>query len=300
MKFSKIIIALLFFISCHDTVKPVDQCVDRINLTFVPCAGYVNVSANQCVIKEARVAFSTGYEHEKYVYFYDGTDYYKIDRYDRPYDADYPDSPNATIRFSYEQGRIKEVIYASNATPNSYLQTTYAFLDTEVRIQVFHIVDGVSTQQLDDSGQLYLSNPKDSIYHYVGPHVADIFQDQYLGEYKAGNRVRFGVPASDGNCQLYDIKWRFIVKSYFDNLANVLRDYAVRYPFQGGNGLPAYYDQFWLANNANNTIAIVNDNGAKLESSQDCWTFLVNSSQQLWLKKFVTSGGEITYIYDCE
>jgi len=282
---------------CNDNNETPNACEDKIDIKVDLCEEEIAVSKDQCIIKEAIVQFLNGNQREKFVYFHDGTNYYKIDSYTLQNDGSFTNEPGTTTTFTYDDGRIVQVIVSFNTTPDSYLKTIYSYGYPEVKIESSYITHG-AVGTVYEYNQFYIPDSKDSIYQHVeflnGTNLS------YLSEMKGGNRTRLGTSDDKSACFLYGSTWKFNSKTYYDDQPNVLKEYAICYPFNGTNGLPSFSEQFWVQTNANNMIGNVFDDGSSFNRQQYCWTFLRSSLNKLFLKKVRMEGTIITYTYDCE
>lgn len=294
----------LVLAACSNNPGPAtDPCADDLTATFEPCQQVTPVPG-QCHILEALVTDSSGYVIDKFVYHYDGTHYDRIDRYYTDENTQpLPDSPREIHSFAYQDGLISEVSHtAPSDSPGTTWVTTYTYEDDKVKLhdEIHH--DG-SVEYENDREQFYIRDPQDSTYFYDGSVVPG-FDGRALFEYKGSNLVRMAYPSDDGTCTIHNIQWHF-VRNYFDDVPNVLKDFAVRYPFLIGKGIygamlntvPTYP----LEVNANNIIGRVEHDGASLATSPYCWAYL-KSNQTYYIKSFerMDPDRKITYYYDCE
>jgi hypothetical protein len=277
----------------NDIFKPFDACADATDQSVDACQATITVSQNDCIIKQAIVKLGNGYDHSKYIYFYDGTHYYKIDVYDLLFDSTYADTANRTFLLNYDNNRIADVKFINHARPGNYIKTTYVFSNDKVFIRDFKVVNGTESV-ISEKAQYYEAIQHDTLFQFEED------SNQLVGEYKSGNRIRLAKSDNGGKCVINNKNWRFYEKAYFDQHENVMKDFAVRMAFEGGNGLPSLYQEFWLENNSNNLLAEAYDAGNGYQISKICWTFLVSPNNDFYLKKYVGNGGSVEYTYDCE
>lgn len=290
------VLIVINFTSCNDKNES-PHCADTINESFAPCSQELTVSSASCIIKEAIVKFNNGNQREKFIYHHNGINYFQIDSHTLQNDGSFTEEPNSIIQLYYDQDRVISTV-VSFTTNSNLIKTTYSYSRSTVTITTF-IDTGGANDATFTSFQLYTPFAKDSTYYYEDTSGKDL-DLSYLNEMKGGNRIRMGTLASDGTCSWYGRKWKFDNKAYYDDLSNVLKDQAIRYPFNGNNGLPAFFDQFWVQTNLNNITGSVFDNGKIVEKTSYCYTFIRDATQKLWLKKLETGGVNIVYTYDCE
>ena len=266
-----------------------DACEDTTVLNEPTCQSFINVTS-PCIIQEVLETIN-GNQLGKYVYYHDGSNYTKIEVYNRSKQTDdYPLMPDEVVTMIYENDKIKEVVILPSASPG--IQKKYFFDYKELAVTIsFELIEDGETTFSNSSDQLLVANPKDSTYLSEG--YLDI-----LREYKNGNNTRFAMEEKDGMCVINNQRWLFTTKMSHDSNPNVFKDYAVRFPLGGGEG---WAIQFWFGSNRNNIVAVkdlVNNNDKDLY----CYTFL-RSGDQVWIKKyeFVTDlTYEFSYKYSCE
>ena len=276
------------FLGCEQE-KIVDACEDTTVLNEPTCQSFINVTS-PCIIQEVLETIN-GNQLGKYVYYHDGSNYTKIEVYNRSKQTDdYPLMPDEVVTMIYENDKIKEVVILPSASPG--IQKKYFFDYKELAVTIsFELIEDGETTFSNSSDQLLVANPKDSTYLSEG--YLDI-----LREYKNGNNTRFAMEEKDGMCVINNQRWLFTTKMSHDSNPNVFKDYAVRFPLGGGEG---WAIQFWFGSNRNNIVAVkdlVNNNDKDLY----CYTFL-RSGDQVWIKKyeFVTDlTYEFSYKYSCE
>jgi hypothetical protein len=285
----RLCLLVLLFLSCEQE-KVMDACADPTVLSELPCQTFINVTP-PCIIQEVLTTIN-GNQLGKYVYYFDGSHYNKIESYNRSKPQDnYPVLPDETVTMIYEQDKIKEVIIQPSASPGIQRKYYFDYKGFVVNILFKLIEDGKNTF-MNSNDQLFITNPKDSIY------LSEGFLD-ILREYKKGNNTRFATEAKDGACVINNQKWTFTSKMSHDSNPNVFRDYAVRFPLGGGG--EGWAIQFWFGNNRNNIVAakyLVNSNDKNLY----CYTFL-RSGEQVWIKKYEFATDikyEYSYKYSCE
>lgn len=274
--------------SCEQE-ETVDACADTSVLNEPPCQTFFDV-APPCIIQEVLTTIN-GNQLEKYIYFHDGLNYSKIEFYYRSKQQDdYPVLPDETVIMIYEVNKIKEVVIQPSASPTTHRKYYFDYKEFEVTI-LFELIEEGETTFSNSYDQLFVADPKDSIYLNEG--FFDI-----LREYKNGNNTRFAIEAEDGRCVINNQRWRFTHKMSHDSNPNVFNDYAVRFPLGRGEG---YATQFWFGTNRNNMVAAMN-----LLNSNDkdlyCYTFLRNGGQ-VWIKKYEFATDlsyEYSYKYSCE
>jgi hypothetical protein len=86
-------------------------------------------------------------------------------------------------------------------------------------------------------------------------------------------------------------------------MPNVLKHYAVRYPFIIGKGMYGIMlETYPVEPSANNIIGRFGNEGLNDAKEQYCWSFLKNAAQTYWIKQFKADDRQftITYHYDCE
>ena len=284
----RLCLLVFLFLSCEQE-KTMDACADTTVLNEPPCLNFVNVTP-PCIIQEVLTTIN-GNQLEKYIYYFDGFHYNKIESYNRskPQD-DYPVLPDETVTMIYEKDKIKEVVIQPSVSPGIQRKYYFDYKEFVVNISFKLIEDGITTF-MNSNDQLFITNPKDSIY------LSEGFLD-VLREYKNGNNTRFATEAKDGVCVINNQKWTFTSKMSHDSNPNVFKDYAVRFPLGGGEGWAV---QFWFGNNRNNIVAakdLVNSNDKNLY----CYTFL-RSGEQVWIKKYEFATDityEYSYKYSCE
>jgi len=284
----KLCLAVFLFLSCEQE-EIVDTCADTSVLNEPPCETFINVTP-PCIIQEVLTTIN-GNQLGKYVYQHDGSNYNKIEVYNRSKQTDdYPVMPDETVTMIYEADKIKEVVIQPSARPGTKRNYYFDYNEFAVTISFELIEDGEITFS-NSYDQLFVTNPKDSIYMSEG--YFDI-----LREYKNGNNTRFAMEAEDGMCVINNQRWQFTSKMSHDSNPNVFKDYAVRFPLGGGEG---YATQFWFGNNRNNMVAamdLINGNDKNLY----CYTFLRNGDQ-VWIKKYDYASAydfEYSYKYSCE
>jgi hypothetical protein len=302
---NRISLLLLFILAgCKNNTEPaMDPCADNLTASFESCSSVTTVSADKCIIRDALIQQSDGYIMDKFVYHHDGTNYDRIDRY---YLEDgslpFPETPTEIHNFSYKDGVISEVRYtAPSISPGVTWVSTYTYLDSRLKTHLDILRADGSVDFSQDFEEFYVSAPKDSLYYYDGR--VDVVSDaRALFEYKDGNLNRMGRPSSVGACTMYGAKFLFR-KNYYDNVPNVLKDYAVRYPFIIGKGIYGIMlESYPVGPSANNIIGRFGNDGLNDAKDQYCWTFLKNATQTYWIKTFKSDDRQftITYHYDCE
>jgi hypothetical protein len=279
---------IFLFMSCEQE-ETVDACADTTVLNELPCQAFINVTP-PCIIQEVLTTIN-GNQLGKSVYHHDGSHYNKIESYNRSKQADeYPVIPDETVTLIYEDDRIKEVVIQPSARSGTQRKYFFDYKEFAVTISFELIEDGETTFS-NSYDQLFVINPKDSIY------LSEGFFD-ILREYKNGNNTRFAMEEKDGMCVINNQRWLFTSKMSHDSNPNVFKDYAVRFPLGGSEGWAV---QFWFGNNRNNMIAsmdLINGNDKNLY----CYTFL-RSGDEVWIKKYEYAGAydyEYSYKYSCE
>jgi len=284
----RLCLLVFLFLSCEQE-EIVDACADTAVLNEPPCETFINVIP-PCIIQEVLTSIN-GNQVEKYVYQHDGSNYSKIEVYYRSKaQYDYPVLPTETVTMIYSEDKIKEVVIQPSARPGT--QRKYYFSYKELALTIlFEVIEDGKTTFTNTNDQLYVTNPKDSMYLSEG--YFDI-----LLEYKSGNNTRFAVEAEDGMCVINNQKWKFTSKMSHDSNPNVFKDYAVRFPMGGAEG---WATQFWFGNNRNNMVAAMD-----LPDGNDkdlyCYTFL-RQGDQVWIKKYEFATDlsfEYSYKYSCE
>jgi hypothetical protein len=284
----RLCLLVYIFLGCEQE-KIVDACADTTVLNEPTCQSFINVTP-PCIIQEVLETIN-GNQLGKYVYYHDGSNYTKIEVYNRSKQIDdYPLMPDEAVTMIYEDDKIKEVVILPSASPG--IQRKYFFDYKELAVTIsFELIEDGETTFSNSYDQLLVANPKDSTYLSEG--YFDI-----LREYKNGNNTRFAMEEKDGMCVINNQRWLFTSKMSHDSNPNVFKDYAVRFPLGGGEGWAV---QFWFGSNRNNIVAVkdlVNNNDKDLY----CYTFL-RSGDQVWIKKyeFVTDlTYEYSYKYSCE
>ena len=266
-----------------------DACADTTVLNEPPCQNFIDVNP-PCIIQEVLTTIN-GNQLGKSVYYFDGSHYNKIESYNRSKQQDdYPVLPDETVTMIYVEDKIKEVVIQPSTRPGTQRKYYFDYKEFVVSI-TFNLIEDGKTTFTNNDDQLFVTNPRDSIY--LGEGFIDI-----LREYKNGNNTRSAVEAKDGVCVINNQKWTFTDKTSHDSNPNVFKDYAVRFPLGGAEG---YATQFWFGNNRNNAVAtmgLVNGNDKNIY----CYTFLRNANQ-VWIKKYEYSGAydyEYSYKYSCE
>lgn len=279
---------ILMLSGCENDVR-VDACADNVILNESPCQSFTHVTP-PCIIQEVTESVD-GNELRKYVYYHDGLNYSRIDIYQKGVsENEFPEDPFEIVTMTYESDQIKDVTIQPAATPTSHRKLSYEYADMKVA-ETFELVEGGVVTYTEHHDQLFLVDPKDSIYLSEG----DI---DILREYKAGNNTRFAFEADSGQCIINKQRWVFTTKAIFDLNQNVFRNYAVRFPLGQETG---YAAQFWFGNNRNNIVATVNPHDSK-DKSISCYTFLRNGDQ-VWIKEYEVDGAYLyhyTYKYSCE
>lgn len=299
----------LFLILCgcnRDAEPVVDMCADNLTATFEPCSSITTVTKDICIIKEVLIYDAEGVLKDKFEYHYDGTNYNRIDRYYREdYSKPLPVTPTETIEFTYyENGLVSQVNFTSFLIENntSKSESTYTYSENELNIRYNGLNPDGSVGLSYDNNEFYLPGPEDSLYYFNEPVVGH-YDYSGLFDFKGGNLIRKGTPSNDGDCILYGKNWDF-TKNYYDNLPNVLKNYAVRYPLSFGKIVYGIMSESYVEINSNNIIGRVDKTGTE----QYCWEFLKNSSETYWIKEFSGArqasdrlvGFTVTYNYDCE
>ncbi len=284
----RLCLLVFLFFSCEQE-EIVDACADTAILNESPCQTFINVTP-PCIIQEVLTTIN-GNQVGKCVYYHDGSNYNKIEVYNRSKQTDdYPVVPDETVTMIYEADKIKEVVIQPSARPGTQRNYYFDYNKFAVTISFELIEDGeITFSNIYD--QLFVTNPRDSIY------LSEGFFD-ILREYKSGNNTRFAMEEKDGMCVINNQRWQFTSKMSHDSNPNVFKDYAVRFPLGGGEG---YATQFWFGNNRNNMVAamdLINGNDKNLY----CYTFLRNGDQ-VWIKKYDYASAydyEYSYKYSCE
>jgi hypothetical protein len=280
---------LLILLGCGKEEMVVDGCLDTVILNESPCQTFVDVTP-PCIIQEV-IGTVNGNELTKYVYYHNGLNYYRIDVYEKHgWEAEYPEDPLQIVTMIYEGDQIKEVTIQPTATPAIHRKLYYEYTDLKIASTFELVEDGLVTYT-ERGDQLFVLNPKDSIYLSEG--YIDI-----LREYKDGNNTRSAIEADTGRCIINEQKWVFTVKTSFDLNPNVFRDYAVRFPLGRETG---YAAQFWFGNNRNNIVATVTPQNSN-DKKVTCYTFL-RSGDQIWIKEYEMDGAyqyHYTFKYSCD
>jgi hypothetical protein len=304
------LLLLTILAGCDKNVEPMDLCADNLAAFFEPCTSITTVAADKCIIQEVHIQDGEGHLRDKFVYHHDGTNYNKIDRYYTEDDSKpFPITPTEIIKFNYYQnGLIFQVRFTSFLNPNnpSNWVSTYTYLNGKLNIRYDILEEDGSVIFSYNNDEFYLTPPKDSLYYFYGPIIGNNDQ-KALFDFKKGNLVRKGRTSKEGTCLMHDARWLFL-KNYYDDLPNVLKNYAVRYPLSNGKIVYGTMSESYVEINENNIIGQIDNDGNTDERVQYCWTFLKNTAQTYWIKKFAadrpTSTGTIryvvTYYYDCE
>lgn len=284
----RLCLLVFLFISCEQE-EIVDACADTSVLNEPPCQAFIDVTP-PCIIQEVLTTIN-GNQLGKCVYYFDGSHYSKIEVYNRSKQTDdYPVMPDETVTMIYEEDNIKEVVILPSAKPGTQRKYFFDYKEFAVTIS-FELIEDGETTFTNSYDQLFVTNPKDSIY------LSEGFFD-ILREYKSGNNTRFAMEAEDGMCIINNQKWQFTHKMSHDSNPNVFKDYAVRFPLGGAEG---YATQFWFGNNRNNMVAAIDlPNG--IDKDLYCYTFLRNGDQ-VWIKKYEFATDlsyEYSYKYSCE
>src|SRR5258708_4201735 len=272
---------LVILAGCNHNIDPaMDPCADHLSASFEPCSSVGTVTADHCIILEALIQDQDGVIIDKFVYHYDGTNYNKIDRYYLEDNSHpFPQTPTESIDFSYNNGLISEVRFSSALlSPDSTLVTTlvtrYTYSGTKLSAHYEVLNTDGSVNISYDNEEFYLLAPKDSLYYYDGI-ISDVADHRALFDFKNGNLIRKGTPSKSGLCTMHGTAWAF-VKNYYDDLPNVLKNYAARYPLNIGKSLYGTMSESYVEISANNIIGQVANAGQTKESAQYCWTFLKN------------------------
>lgn len=284
----RLCLLVFLFLSCGQE-EIVDACADTSVLNDPPCQDFINVTP-PCIVQEALTTIN-GNQLGKCVYYHDGSNYIRIEVYNRSKQTDdYTVVPEETVTMIYEADKIKEVLIQPSARPGTQRKYYFDYKEFAVTISFELIEDGVTTFS-NSYDQLFVTNPRDSIYQSAG--YFDI-----LREYENGNNTRFAMEAKVGMCIVDNQRWQFTSKMSHDSNPNVFKDYAVRFPMGGSEG---WAIQFWFGNNRNNMVAamdLINGNDKELY----CYTFLRNGDQ-VWIKKYQFATDltfEYSYTYSCE
>lgn len=284
----KVYLLSFILLSC-DQEETIDKCADTSVLNEPACETFIEVTA-PCIIEEVEEIINDS-QFTKYVYFYDGSNYNKIETYlEDNQTKEYPEVPNEKAAFTYEQGRVKKIQILRSAYPSTLINYSFEYSEATVKSTFELIENGVVTFK-SSYDQLNITNPKDSIY------ISEGFID-ILREYKNGNSIRFAVEADSGKCIINGQRWVFGDKISFDSNPNVFKEFIVRYALGGYNG---YATQFWFGNNRNNMSAYINSRSNNV--ARYCYKFLRNGSQ-MWVKEleFPPSDQRYRYVYkySCE
>ncbi len=200
-------VLVFLFMSCEQE-EAVDACADTVVLNEPPCQTFINVTP-PCIIQEVLTTIN-GNQLGKSVFYFDGSHYNKIESYNRSKQTDdYPVMPDETVTMIYEEDKIKEVLILPSARPGTQRKYYFDYKEFAVTISFKLIEDGETTFS-NSYDQLFVTNPKDSIYLSEG--YFDI-----LREYKNGNNTRFAMEAEDGMCVINNQKWQFTHKMSHDS-----------------------------------------------------------------------------------
>ena len=283
--------------ACRDE-EPANLCLDNTATTITPCISELPVATEECIIQEIKVVLHNGNELSKYVYHHNGTHYHQIDHYLVKEDG-FSETPDEIIQLEYDgQGRATNVFLTKPSVAGHSMATTYEYDETVVRIS-FRLSSEGAEDHVEHWEQLYVPDPKDSIYQFEQPPVPGV-NNRFLFEFKGGNRVRFGIPEPDGPCSIYGERWRFTTKAHYDRLPNTIKDHAVRYPFNGAHGIPGFNEQFWVQEAANNFVAFEHLDDGSEPPFLYCWTFLISPGNERWIKEFKGTESSLIYTYNCE
>ncbi|MBX2955290.1 MAG: hypothetical protein KF846_03990 [Cyclobacteriaceae bacterium] len=284
----RLCLLVFIFLSCEQQ-EIADACADTTVLNDPVCESFINVTP-PCIIQEVLTTIN-GNQLAKFVYHHDGLNYNKIEVYNRSKQTDdYPVMPDEVVTMIYENNEIKEVIILPLASPG--IQRKYFFDYKEFAVTIsFELIEDGETTFSNSYDQLFVTNPRDSIY------LSEGFFD-ILREYKNGNNTRFAREDKDGMCVINNQRWLFTHKMSHDSNPNVFKDYAVRFPLGGSEG---WAIQFWFGINRNNMVAakdLLNSNSKELY----CYTFLC-SGDWIWIKNYEFATDltyEYLYKYSCE